>query len=95
MFANVGGTYFFLVGTLNFLARLINMVLTRGVKFMNRKTKPHVKRIYAYSVSKRKRGATNDKDSQSDDDELLGDEDDGVLQSISDENISNRNNSER
>ena len=84
VFAYVGGTYFFLVGSLNFLARLLNMVFLRGVKFMDQKTKPHVKRIYAYSVSKRKRSDTTDKDSS--DDELLGNDEDsnaGLLHSVS------------
>ena len=69
MFAFVGGTYFFLLGSLNFIARLMNVVITKVLQFMGKKTKPHVNKLKQRAVSIRKRGATIDKESS--DEELL------------------------
>ena len=70
MFAYVGGTYFFLVGSLNFVARLLNIVITKAIGFMTRKSKPHMHRIMNDTVKIVKK--REKKDEESSDDELLG-----------------------
>lgn len=79
VFAYVGGTYFFLVGSFNFVARLINIVMTRVIKFMHRKAEPHVNRIRGFSMNPKKPLA-DDNDSEADsDEELLNDNEDDPL----------------
>ena len=74
MFAYVGGTYFFFLGVTSFLARLIRHVTVLMVKFMNRKTKPHIEKAYrSYSVRKKRRYRKDDDENDSDE-ELIGED---------------------
>lgn len=70
VFAYVGGTYFFLVGSFNFVARLVNIVVSRVIKFMHRKAEPHVSKIRGFSIHTKR--PLNEDDS---DEELLDDND--------------------
>ena len=85
MFAYVGGTYFFLHGVLNFVARTLKALATMLLKFMGRKTQLHIKRLYEYSVNRKQQ-----KQKEVEEDELEEEEEEerrDLLDNMSNDNI--------
>ena len=85
MFAYVGGTYFFLHGVLNFVARTLKALATMLLKFMGRKTQPHIKKLYEYSVNRKQQ-----KQREVEEDELEEEEEEEERRDLLD-NMSNDN----
>ena len=86
MFAYVGGTYFFLHGVLNFVARTLKALATMLLKFTSRKTQPHIKRLYEYSINRKQQ-----KQKEVEEDELEEEEEEeerkDLLDNMSHDNI--------
>lgn len=78
MFAYVGGIYFFLSAVANFCVRSLRLLTRIMIKFMHRKTHPHIERFKTYSIKKK---GCQETDQDTDDSE-----EEGLLQNESREN---------